>query len=923
MLTVTNQTTPDNPTLSGAKFRMGHKATVVGVLGARAPEVHSRGTHFYNKDRWTARGFVAEMCKWAKENPQCIPTPGVIGAWVRAANNAPIPKREIVIANTPDTLQLRTAMALMGGAYHEAFHTHFSCLRQLKEAEMIAMVIPRWAKVPDWSKFHNLLQTWNNVIEDIRIERRGREDFPGCEVKLHDLQDLILSMEQDPKFVGGRAHEGTPLPHGALSLIMCTFRDIGLGYNTPTQKAALEAYRAEDERAVEFVIGRGKGNPGPLTALLKESIAMPRTDDIGCVRVAMDVIGILFDNSSAEDPANDPNNQQHQPGQAQKPQCPKCGAPGSKLVIRPKSNGNGGKVQGIGILTCSVCGHQEEAPLQPPKPGKGQKTDPKDQPKFEGFDPPEKPEKGADKGDKDKDAKAEKGDKDEGTDPSKGKGSKDNKDKAAGSGGGEGDPDEDGEDPADTEGEGSDEGEADTDSGKGDPTESGEGAGEEGEGPGAKAKGKPSDDDGTEGEGAEGEGGDSEGEGTEGDPSGDMDSHGYREPDEEGRDEGFNQGGNKANTDADVKDQAAAGGGHTYEEPQILGNDWSNLTDAALQDANKPVKALDNNSALEGAVAADEAKALKTEGGVKSGETRWQPFDPAQDEVIFVQPSARGKDADMALAEQLYASIRTEASFLRSRFRQIIRAMEMTSTVHGMPKGRRLSSRFLVDSKVTLMSNMMPRRAYKQTDEQIDTSLAAAVVLDQSLSMKGLLRDATRIMCAITEPLDALGCPVQVSGFRDGRYYSGDADGIRGGTYHRTESITHDVFKGFNEPLRAVRWRFANTRATGGTPMADGVQFGLQGLSKRTEGHRILFIVTDGQPNGGHMPIIRRQVRLAKEAGIHVIGVGIGYGASYVQNVFPDSVWTPQVADMPAALIAKLNQIIDKTGSKRGAKFAG
>ena len=73
---------PENPTLSGTKFRMGHKATVVGILGTKAPEVHSRGTRFYNVDRWTARVFVREMCKWAQENPQCIPTPGVIGAWV-------------------------------------------------------------------------------------------------------------------------------------------------------------------------------------------------------------------------------------------------------------------------------------------------------------------------------------------------------------------------------------------------------------------------------------------------------------------------------------------------------------------------------------------------------------------------------------------------------------------------------------------------------------------------------------------------------------------------------------------------------------------------------------------------------------------------------------------------------------------------
>ena len=868
---------PENPTLSGTKFRMGHKATVVGILGTKAPEVHSRGTRFYNVDRWTARVFVREMCKWAQENPQCIPTPGVIGAWVRAANNEPVPRREIVIANTPDTLPLRTAMALMGGAYHEAFHTYFSCLRPLKVDEMVALVIPRWARVPDWSHFYGMLQTWSNIIEDIHIERRGREEFPGCEVKLHDLQDLILGMERDPKFIGGRTHDGNSPTRGALSLIMCTFRDVGLSYNTPTQQEALASYRQEDERAVEFVIGRGKGNPGPLTHPLKEAIGMDRTDDLGCVRIAMEVVGILFDNSSQEDPANDPNNSQHQPGAAQKPQCPKCGAPGSKLVIRPKANGNGGKVQGIGILTCSVCGHQEEVPLQPPKQGgKGQKLD-LDIPKFKGFDKPEeKPEKGAGKGDK--------SDKTEST-----------KEKDGEAAEGESTKEKDGE---------ADEG------GEGEAAESDELGEGEGEGEGDKV---------TEGgEGDEGEsegGGDSESETSEDDSE--DDPSGYREPSEEGRDEGFSLGDNQANTDADVADQSAAGGGHTFEDGTLLGNDWSDLTDAVLMAGNKEPKLLDNNTALDGAVAEEEARNLKTEGGVEVGEALWQPYDPTQDEVLFVQPSWKGKEADTDLADKLYASVRTEASYLRSRFRQIIRAMEMTSTIHGMPRGRRLSGRFLVDSKVTLMGGQMPRRAYKQTDEQTDTSLVAAVVLDQSGSMLGLLRDATRIMCAISEPLDALGCPVQVSGFRDGRCYSGDASGIRGGCYHRTESITHDVFKAFHEPLRAVRWRFANTRAVGGTPMADGVQFGLKALSPRTEGHRILFVVTDGQPNGGHMPIIRRQLRLAKVAGIHVVGVGIGHEARYVAGVFPDSVWTP------AALIAKLNQIVDKRGSVRGVKYAG
>jgi hypothetical protein len=70
------------------------------------------------------------------------------------------------------------------------------------------------------------------------------------------------------------------------------------------------------------------------------------------------------------------------------------------------------------------------------------------------------------------------------------------------------------------------------------------------------------------------------------------------------------------------------------------------------------------------------------------------------------------------------------------------------------------------------------------------------------------------------------------------------------------------------------------------------------------------------------MPIIQRQVRLAKAAGINVIGVGLGYGARYVENVFPDSVWTADISDMPKALIAKLNEIVDVRASRRGMRMA-
>lgn len=94
--------------------------------------------------------------------------------------------------------------------------------------------------------------------------------------------------------------------------------------------------------------------------------------------------------------------------------------------------------------------------------------------------------------------------------------------------------------------------------------------------------------------------------------------------------------------------------------------------------------------------------------------------------------------------------------------------------------------------------------------------------------------------------------------------------------------------------------------------MSDGVQFALSSIRERHETHRFIFVVTDGDPNHGHYPVIRQQIRLCKEEEIYLIGVGMGSGAQYVQNLFPDHVWSRSVPELPAKLIRKLNQLVDR-----------
>ena len=264
--------------LSGAKWRATHQASVDGMLhdlNVRRP-VKSFGSGFSNRDRWTGRALFTAMNRYDGE------------AWelegiLREANAEITFVPHIVIAATPDDLPSGTAIALVGGAYHEAWHTRYSRRTTLKREEIEAPLNERWGKadVKFWKGQHGVMLTWSNIIEDIRIERLGCARFPGALPKMEALQDLILKMEQE-------GFEKQMPENLLLTMIGCAFRDIGLGYDTPRQQIALAFYERVCPEAVAFV-------NGPLRPMLDKAINLPESADMEPIWMAMDIALLLRD----------------------------------------------------------------------------------------------------------------------------------------------------------------------------------------------------------------------------------------------------------------------------------------------------------------------------------------------------------------------------------------------------------------------------------------------------------------------------------------------------------------------------------------------------------------------------------------------------------------------------------------------------
>jgi hypothetical protein len=71
-----------------------------------------------------------------------------------------------------------------------------------------------------------------------------------------------------------------------------------------------------------------------------------------------------------------------------------------------------------------------------------------------------------------------------------------------------------------------------------------------------------------------------------------------------------------------------------------------------------------------------------------------------------------------------------------------------------------------------------------------------------------------------------------------------------------------------------------------------------------------MFVLTDGSPDSGHEDVLRTQFKRAAEAGIHIVGVGLGVGSEYVRTTFPDHVHTNNLDELPKALVKKLEELV-------------
>ena len=277
-------------TFPGAHYWRSMQGSVDAILTpiGEKRRVLSMGTQFVNFDAWTGEKFAHVLCEFLGKNPTRMPSPHELRDLIASANSARCRDPHIRVARMPERVTLRVARAIIGGGYHEAFHTKYSKRDRIRQSEVQPVIDIAEQVVLAGGKFdakmRGLVMTLHHLVEDIRIERCGNEDFDGAKQAMVDLQDFILDLETVGRKKGAKVKNVT-VSMNARSIMLCAFRDLGLGYNSHKAREMIQFYKTHAPGAIALLA------PGGILApMVHESKALGRDDKMGSLRIAMKIV---------------------------------------------------------------------------------------------------------------------------------------------------------------------------------------------------------------------------------------------------------------------------------------------------------------------------------------------------------------------------------------------------------------------------------------------------------------------------------------------------------------------------------------------------------------------------------------------------------------------------------------------------------
>lgn len=212
-----------------------------------------------------------------------------------------------------------------------------------------------------------------------------------------------------------------------------------------------------------------------------------------------------------------------------------------------------------------------------------------------------------------------------------------------------------------------------------------------------------------------------------------------------------------------------------------------------------------------------------------------------------------------------------------------------------------------------LIKSMSKNVFYKKYEgENLNT--AVSLLIDESGSMGSSGKDdmARALAIALGETLDKIKIPFEILGFTTARW-----EGPYIAPFTRTIPLQLDIFKNFSDKYQMIKTRLGMIQGRLHNIDGESVKFAGARLQARKELRKVLFVLSDGRPEGQlgsgtlNQNLKEELARLRKD-GVEVYSFGIKsmepvglYGSKF-------SVYVPSAEDLGEDFFKKLTEVLEK-----------
>jgi len=420
----------------------------------------------------------------------------------------------------------------------------------------------------------------------------------------------------------------------------------------------------------------------------------------------------------------------------------------------------------------------------------------------------------------------------------------------------------------------------------------------------------------TAGEGDEGEAEESEESEGEGDED-DGEAGGAEPEDEEADEDEEGDAESEAEAEEDEGDEGEEEDEAEAEEDEEPGDE-----EDADEAAAKAKAEMDDTAAIEEEIAKADAATLLgqyLEPNVATAGDKYLIFTTEFDDYS-VPPSCPPTEY-----AALIAKARGAFGIVKRNLSNALRSRADTLSVHELEEGD------LDTGALYRLASGVSNKVFMESHEQLDTSVAVAILVNESGSMGDTAGKFTRIelakvTCALLgEVLDSLAIPFAIYGHTTGSdcsraYCQAQPTDLQ--VYARWGPTVVRPYKSFDESFHSAKLRLPglcphyNTHDGEALLHAGTALMAVKGVQRR-----ILITIDDGEPypciapnvynmQGRHIAYLHEVVKSLTAAKVEVLGMGMG--TSSVTRYYPASVVVNDMATFPTVALTEMKKLLTK-----------